>query len=119
MQYVYDAFLVIHFIGLAMLIGGFLVQVSSPDKTVNRTMLEGALVQLISGFVMVGIASAGSIDETMNNQTVGIKTAILIVITVLAFIGRRRPAPQVALWGAVGGLAILNVLVAVFMGVTA
>lgn len=119
MQFLYDAFLVIHFIGLAMLIGGFLVQVSSPDKTVNRTMLEGALTQLVSGFVMVGIASSGSIDEEMNDQTIGIKTLILIVITVLAFIGRRRPAPQVALWAAIGVLALVNVLIAVFMGVTA
>jgi hypothetical protein len=119
MQFVYDLFLVLHFIGLAMLFGGFMVQLSSSDKGVNRTMLEGALTQLITGVVMVGIASSGSIDETMNNSVVGIKLLIVLVITVLAFIGRRRQPPQVAMWAIIGLLTLANILIAVFAGVTA
>jgi hypothetical protein len=119
MQFLYDLFLVLHFIGLAMLLGGFMVQMSSADKVVNRTMLEGALTQLITGFVLVGMLSAGAIEgEAPNNTVVGIKLLILIVITVLAFVGRKKPPPQVALWAGIGGLTIVNILIAVFAGVT-
>ncbi len=119
MLFVYNAFLVLHFIGLAMLLGGFMVQMTSPDKGVNRTMLEGALTQLVTGLVMVGIASSGAIDEKMNDPVVGIKLLIVVVITVLAFIGKRKTPPQVALWATIGALTLVNILVAVFAGVTA
>ncbi len=118
MEFLYNLFLVLHFIGLAMLFGGFMVQVSSPDKGVNRTMLEGALTQLVTGLVLVGMLSAGAIEgEEPNNPVVGIKLLVLIVITVLAFIGRRRSAPQVAIWASIGVLTLVNIAVAVFAGV--
>jgi uncharacterized membrane protein len=118
MEFLYNLFLVLHFIGLAMLLGGWFVQMSSPDKGVNRTMLEGALTQLVTGVVMVGLLSAGAIEgEEPNNSVVGIKLLIVLIITVLAFIGRRRQPPQVALWAIIGLLTIINIVVAVFAGV--
>jgi len=118
MQFLYNLFLVLHFIGLAMLLGGWFVQMSSADKGVNRTMLEGALTQLVTGIVMVGMLSAGAIEgEDPNNTVVGIKLLVVIVITVLAFIGRRRQPPQVALWAIIGLLTLVNICVAVFAGV--
>ena len=118
MEFVYNLLLVLHFIGLAMLLGGWFVQLSSPDKGVNRTMLEGALTQLITGVIMVGMLSAGAMEgEEPNNGVVGIKFLVVVVITVLAFIGRRRQPPQVALWAIIGALTLLNVVIAVFAGV--
>jgi amino acid transporter len=118
MEFVYNLFLVLHFIGLAMLLGGWFVQMSSADKGVNRTMLEGALLQLITGLVLVGMLSAGAMEgEEPNNTVVGIKFLVLIVITVLALIGRRRQPPQVALWAIIGALTVVNIVVAVFAGV--
>jgi hypothetical protein len=119
MQFLYDLFLVLHFVGLAMLLGGFMVQMKSADKGVNRTMLDGALTQLVTGLVLVGMLSAGAIEgEEPNNPVVGIKLLILIVITVLAFVGRKKTPPQVALWAAIGGLTIVNIIIAVYAGVT-
>jgi uncharacterized membrane protein len=118
MEFLYNLFLVLHFIGLAMLLGGWFVQMSSADKGVNRTMLEGALAQLITGVVLVGMLSGGAMEgEKPNNSVVGIKLLILVVITVLAFIGRKRQPPQVAIWAVIGVLTIVNILIAVFAGV--
>lgn len=115
MDFVYDALLVLHFIGLASLLGGFLVQMRSPDKGVNPAMLHGALVQLVTGVLMMGILEAGLLpDETANVTKLTVKLAVVVVITVLAFIGRRRTPPQVALWGAIGALTLANVVIAVF-----
>ncbi len=117
MAFVYNVLLVLHFIGLASLLGGFLVQMRSPDKGVNPAMLHGALTQLVTGILMMGILEAGLLpDENANVTKLTVKLAVVIVITVLAFVGRRRQPPQVALWGIIGALTLLNVLIAVFWG---
>ncbi|MFM8240479.1 MAG: hypothetical protein ACKOAW_09220 [Actinomycetota bacterium] len=115
MEFVYNALLVLHFIGLAGLLGGFLVQMRTPDKGVNPAMLHGALVQLVTGVLMMGILEAGLLpDETANVTKLSVKLGVVVVITILAFIGRRRTPPQVALWGAIGALTLVNVVIAVF-----
>lgn len=115
MEFVYNALLVLHFIGLASLLGGFLVQMRTPDKGVNPAMLHGALVQLVTGVLMMGILEAGLLpDETANVTKLSVKLGVVVVITILAFIGRRRTPPQVALWGAIGALTLVNVDIAVF-----
>ena len=47
MGFVYDLLLVLHFIGLASLLGGLMVQLSARGgRVVNPAMLHGALTQL-------------------------------------------------------------------------
>ena len=41
--------LVLHFVGLAALFGGFLAQIASPIKNVAAGMMHGALLSLIAG----------------------------------------------------------------------
>lgn len=113
MQFVYDLILILHFIGLASLLGGFLVQMSSSEKGVNPAMLHGALTQLVTGLLMVGLIESGSVDEEANMTKISVKLGIVLVITVLAFIGRRKQPPQVALWGIIGALTLANVVIAV------
>jgi hypothetical protein len=45
---------------------------------------------------------------------IGIKLIVVFIITALAWIGRKKPAPQVGLWAAIGALTLLNVIIAVF-----
>ncbi|MFM7146993.1 MAG: hypothetical protein ACKOW5_11755 [Actinomycetales bacterium] len=116
MTIVYNILVFLHFIGLASLLGGFLVQMRSADKGVNPAMLHGALTQLVTGLAMVGLAESGAVDEPLDMTKITVKLVIVLVITVLAFIGRRRQPPQVALWGVIGGLTVVNVAVAVFWG---
>lgn len=113
MQFVYDLIVILHFIGLASLLGGFLVQMSSSEKGVNPAMLHGALTQLVTGLLMVGLIESGSVDEEANMTKISVKLGIVLVITVLAFIGRRKQPPQVALWGIIGALTLANVVIAV------
>ena len=113
MGLVYDLIVILHFIGLASLLGGFLVQMSSADKGVNPAMLHGALTQLVTGLLMVGLIESGAVDEEANMTKISVKLGIVVVITVLAFIGRRKQPPQVALWGIIGALTLANVVIAV------
>ena len=113
MSFVYSLIVILHFIGLASVVGGFLVQMKSADKGVNPAMLHGALTQLVTGLLMVGLVEMGAVDETLDMAKISVKLLITVIITTLAFIGRKKPLPQVGLWGAIGGLAIVNICIAV------
>lgn len=114
MSLVYNALLFLHFVGLASLLGGFLVQISSGEKGVNRAMVDGAVTQLVTGLAMFGMAEMGLVEEDLQPMKFTVKLAIVIVITVLAVVGRRKPAPQVGLWATIGALTLVNVAIAVF-----
>lgn len=118
MDFVYSLILILHFIGLASVVGGFLVQMRSPQKGVNPAMLHGALTQLVTGLLLVGLPEMGvalPYDgwESWDHAKIAVKLVITIVITVLAFVGRRKPLPQTGLWGAIGALSIANIVIAV------
>jgi hypothetical protein len=119
MEIVFDIVVVLHFVGLALLLGAFLVQVRDPQKTVTRWMWDGALTQLLTGLIMVGMISGGLLGdeekEELNNGKIGIKLVVVLIIAVLAFIGKKKPAPQVGLWATIGVLTLANVVIAVFV----
>ncbi|HRP99792.1 MAG TPA: hypothetical protein PK781_04940, partial [Terrimesophilobacter sp.] len=100
MEFLYMLFIILHFVGLASLLGGFLVQMKPIAKgkgVVNAAMVHGALTQLVTGLLLVGIAEMG--DGTVNHMKIGIKLAVLIVITVLVFVYRKKTAvPSWVLW---------------------
>lgn len=118
MDFVYSLILILHFIGLASVVGGFLVQMRSPQKGVNPAMLHGAVTQLVTGLLLVGLPEMGVALpyegwESWDHAKIAVKLVITIVITVLAFVGRRKPLPQTGLWGAIGALSIANIVIAV------
>jgi hypothetical protein len=55
MDFVREFLLVLHFVGLAALFGGWFVQMSSREKVINNAMFHGALTQVITGVLLVGI----------------------------------------------------------------
>ena len=108
---------ILHFVGLSLLLGGFFSQIKEIAKgtgRVLRIMLDGAYTQLVTGLALTGIYSAGLIEgEEVNNAKVGVKLVVLIAILVIALIFRKREiAPSWALW-TIGGLTLLNVILAV------
>ncbi len=107
----YNLILILHFIGLASVVGGFLVQMKSAEKGVNPAMWHGALTQLVTGVLLVGLAEMQDFD--VDHAKIGVKLVVTIVITVLAFVGRKKPLPQIGLWGAIGALSIANIFIAV------
>lgn len=106
--------LILHFLGLASLLGGILVQLkeiaSGKGKIINA-ILHGAVTQLVTGLLLVAIIEIGDLT-TLNNYKVGLKTVITVVIVVLVFVYRRRKGvPAWILW-TIGGLALANVIIA-------
>lgn len=117
MQILAIILVILHFIGLSFLLGSFLVQVKDIAKgkgRILRGMIDGSLLQLITGLALTGIYSAGLVpDETVDNAKIAVKLVVLLVIVALVFIYRKREvAPSWVLWS-IGGLTTLNVVLAV------
>lgn len=113
MEILADVFLVLHFVGLASLLGGVLTQLTSRERVVNMAMVHGALTQLVTGVVLVGLLYAR--DLPVDNAKIGTKLAVLVVIGVLVFgFRRRKPLPNLVFAG-IGLLTLANVVIAVFV----
>lgn len=113
MDFIYNLVVILHFIGLASLVGGFIVQIKSPDKGVNAAMFHGALTQLVTGVILVGLVESGTVEGEIDTTKIGVKLIVVLVVTALAFIGRKKTPPQVALWAAIGALSISNIFISV------
>ena len=103
-----DIFLFLHFLGLASLLGGLLVQMGSSSRQVNAAMLYGALTQLVTGIVLLVLTLADA-----NHLKVTVKLVILIVILVVVLL-RRKKALTATHYYVLLGLTVLNVGIAVF-----
>jgi hypothetical protein len=116
MDVVYQILVVLHFLGLASLIGGWLVQLRAVgERYVSGAMLHGVLVQLVTGALLVGLAEGvDSLDRTVDWAKIGVKLVVALVVAVLCWANRRREFIPNGLYFLVGLLSIANVVIAVF-----
>ena len=113
MDIAFNIVLILHFIGLAGIIGGWLATVKAPHM--NKAILHGAILQVVTGILLVGLREMQ--DADVNHMKIGIKLLVAIVILVLAVVGMRKEAKAQGSSGALattaGLLGVLNVIIAV------
>jgi len=112
MELTYKILLVLHLLSWAIVIGSWLTHLRSP--VVAKGVFHGALAALVTGILMVGIASSSDAVSDPNNTKITFKLVIALVVTTLAWLGQKKGdqvEPGVA--HAVGGLAVVNVAIAV------
>lgn len=112
MEILRDVLVFLHFIGLAALFGGLFVQIKSDPRVVNNAVIHGALTQLVTGLLLVGVLEG--MDAEVNNAKIGVKLLVVLVITVLAFANRKKTSIPNGLFFGLMGLTLLNIAVAVF-----
>ncbi|MCS0499756.1 hypothetical protein [Protaetiibacter mangrovi] len=104
-----------HMLGLAAVIGTFFVQMRKDDGFAVGVILAGAITQVVSGVGLVGVAQAGDHDLNMIKITVKLVIALVVLVAaILAFVAQRRGGRVKPWFHTAGGLAIVNVVVAVF-----
>lgn len=107
--------LILHFIGLAGIIGGWIATVKAPQ--INKAILHGSILQVVTGILLVGLNEMN--DADLNHMKIGIKLLIAIVILVVAIIGVRKeaktPGSTSTLATVAGLLGIVNVAIAVLV----
>lgn len=111
MEVVKGLLLVLHFIGLAGIIGGVLVQWRAESRKIDALVLHGALTQLVTGVALVGMRYA--LDEPVDNAKISVKLGVLVVILALAVVYRKRDAVPTWVWTGIGALTVANIAVAV------
>lgn len=112
MTLLYDILVILHFVGLASLLGGFLVQLRTSPRVVNAAMFHGALTQLVTGVLLVGL-SYSVYDQGPDNAKITVKLVILLVVLGLVLANRKKDEVSTAVWGAIGALTLANTAIAV------
>ncbi len=115
MEIIYNTLVLLDFIGLAALFGGFFVQMKSTNKVVNSAMFHGSLTQLVTGLIMVGLAESGAVDEDLNMTKISIKLLIVLIITGIVFVNRKKSSVSNSIWLSIGLLTLANMAIAVYI----
>jgi hypothetical protein len=104
---------IVHLLGLAAVFGGALVQIRAAERVVNHAMLDGVLLQIVSGVMLVGVLEGdGSVE--LSTAQIGVKFTVALVVALLCWANRRKPAVPDGLFVGIVGLTLANVGIAVF-----
>lgn len=121
MDILFNVFLVLHFVGWAIVLGGYFASLRSPGLA--RGVFHGAATALVAGIVMMGIIESGAGGpDYVERPWLMVKLGVALVIAVLAFLAKRQGAKgdngtgavAPGLKHAIGALTLVNILVAVF-----
>jgi hypothetical protein len=114
MDTLYDILLVLHLLGWAVVLGGAVVSLRTP--VIPRGMLHGVLTALVTGVLMVGLASSGAAADEPDTIKIAVKLLIALAVTALVVLGGRRERVTTGYLGAIAGLTAVNVAIAVLWG---
>ena len=116
MEILRNILLVLHFAGFAGIVGGVMMQmpkVKEGTAKINGAILHSSLLQLVTGLALVGMAYGMGNGDHVNNAKIGVKTVVLIAIVVIAIVFKKKQGVSAGVFGTIGGLALLNMVLAV------
>ncbi|MEO0049214.1 MAG: hypothetical protein RL556_546 [Actinomycetota bacterium] len=114
METISGILVVLHLIGVAALLGGFLTQIKDlkTGGRITPSMFHGAWTLLVTGFALIGTVMA-SPDETINNYVLTAKAIIITVIFFVAYGYNRRATLPKWVLPLIGALTVANMALAV------
>ena len=106
--------LALHILGLAVIIGTFVVQMRANSGFRTDLILGGAITQVVTGVALVGVDTGLGHAPDYAKITVKLAIALVVLVTaIIAVVNQRRGKKVKPLFHTAGGLAVVNVLVAV------
>lgn len=112
---VYEAFVLIHLVGMAILVGSFILKLRAKSDYPFTLMIWGATIQLVTGTILVGLTYMSG-DEP-DNLKITVKFLLAVGSLVAAILGsHRQKAGEAKLqpfFHAAGGLAVISLIIAV------
>lgn len=115
-----NSLIVLHFVGLAALLGGFMTQIRAMSQAAAKivpAMVHGAWTAFITGLLLVGLAEwriAMGATFQIDHTKIAVKTVIALIILVLVILNRKKSSVAAPVFGVIGALTLVNVVVAVF-----
>lgn len=80
----------LHFVGLAMLLGGLMVQLRALHRQVTGTVIWGGVLQLLTGVAFFALLIAD-----VDHLKLTVKAVLLLVVIALALAYRRKDFPAI------------------------
>jgi hypothetical protein len=115
MELITESLVLIHLAGMAVLVGVFLSGMRKKSDYPFTAMMWAAIVQLVTGTLLVGMAYA--IDDAPDNAKITVKATLAAAVLVAAILGRKRQALGESklqpFFHAAGGLATVSLIIAV------
>ena len=123
MNVIHTIVLIAHFIGLALILGGFAMQLGTSSGFRFGLVLAGAITQFVSGVILLGLAEMGGEWEP-DYVKFGVKLAITLVALIAAILGLLRqrkvdagvidrPKAALPFLHIAGASALINIIIAV------
>jgi hypothetical protein len=115
-----NSLIVLHFIGFAAVFGAFMTQMKAMGQGVAKVvpaMVHGAWTLLATGLLLVGVREWMAMMEwapELNHMKIGVKSLVLSVLITLILLNKKKESVKAPVFGAIGLLAVLNVVLAVF-----
>ncbi|MEV1290444.1 hypothetical protein [Micromonospora sp. NPDC049679] len=103
--------LFVHLIGFALLLGGAITQYLTGRLKINRAMLWGAAIQVLTG---LGLSAPLRDGDEPALAKLATKLVLGLMIFVMVFFSRKRESVNRGHFLAIIGLTLLNAAVAVF-----
>ncbi len=118
MALVYDIFVVLHFLGMAGLVGGLLVGITEKPLRIKKPALHSGLLVLLAGIFLIIVNSIQHANdnsvEMIDHSKVGIKLLVVALILILGFKNLAKSEVSKKVYMTMLGLSLLNILIAVF-----
>ena len=112
MDFLHSFLVFLHILGAGIIVGIWVAKIKNP--TVMPGQFHAALLQLVTGLLLVGLAEMDDYD--VNHIKIAVKLVLALAIAVLAFIGQRRYKKDQPVSGllanGVGILTVLNIALA-------
>jgi hypothetical protein len=103
------------------LLGGFLVQIKALKPGTAKiipAMIHGAWTMLVTGLLLVGarewMLAVDAEAPELDNIKVAVKSIIATVVVVLVMLNRKKETVKSSSLALIGGVTLLNVILAVF-----
>ncbi len=94
MDFVYPIVVLLHFLGFATVFAGALMSLRRAEPGLAPAAFHGAITQLVTGLALVTMLEFDPDDPTVNHAKIGVKLALLIIVTVLVVVFRKRELPK-------------------------
>lgn len=110
-----ESFVLVHLVGMAILVGSFILNMRAKSNFPFTLMVWGASIQLATGTILVGLAYMSG-DE-VDNLKITVKALLATGALIAAILGAKRQShgdtKLQPFFHAAGGLAFISLIIAV------
>lgn len=110
-----ESFVLVHLVGMAILVGSFILNMRAKSNFPFTLMVWGASIQLATGTILVGLAYMAGDD--VDNLKITVKALLATGALIAAILGAKRQShgdtKLQPFFHAAGGLAFISLIIAV------